>query len=252
MELSHELTVELPVAEAWVLLTDLERIAPCMPGASLESSSDGTYTGTVKVKVGPVTAQYRGTVTFAELDETARRAVLRAEGRETKGQGSATATVTATLVPDGGATQVSIATDLTVTGRVAQFGRGVIAEVGARLLQQFVECLATTFVAPAGAAGADPSAPSRATAGGGASGGTGEGTATPSPEGARTATPAPTVRVDAVDLLDVARSMVSRRTKAVVAAGVAALVALVVSLRRGRRSAAPAAGSRQRAPWRRR
>lgn len=142
MELTHDFKVPIPVDKAWALLTDLERIAPCMPGAQLQEVEGDEFRGIVKVKVGPVTAQYKGTARFVERDANAHRAVLRAEGRDTRGQGNASATITATLSDDGrGGTEVGIATDLTVTGKVAQFGRGVMADVSNRLLDQFVENL---------------------------------------------------------------------------------------------------------------
>ena len=141
MELVHEFTVAVPVQQAWDVLTDVQRIAPCLPGAELTGVDGGTYQGQVKVKVGPITAQYKGTASFADKDEAARRVVLRASGRDTRGQGTASATVTATMVADGASTTVSIVTDLSVSGRVAQFGRGVMADVSARLLEQFVHNL---------------------------------------------------------------------------------------------------------------
>ena len=141
MELVHEFTVAVPVEQAWDVLTDVEGIAPCLPGAELTGMDGGTYQGQVKVKVGPITAQYKGTASFADKDEAARRVVLRASGRDTRGQGTASATVTATMVADGASTTVSIVTDLSVSGRVAQFGRGVMADVSARLLEQFVHNL---------------------------------------------------------------------------------------------------------------
>ena len=142
MELHHEFTVPVPVDEAWPALLDIERVAPCLPGAVVEDYDGKTVTGSVKVKVGPVTVAYRGTAVFEEQDETAHRMVLLAGGRETRGQGTARATVTATLTERDGATAVSVHTDLTVTGRPAQFGRGVLAEVGDRLVGQFAICLA--------------------------------------------------------------------------------------------------------------
>ena len=141
MELVHEFTVPVPVEQAWNVLTDVERIAPCMPGAELTGVDGGAYHGQVKIKVGPITAQYKGTASFAEKDEAARRVVLKAAGRDTRGQGTPSATVTAAMVADGGSTTVSIVTDLSVTGRVAQFGRGVMGDVSARLLDQFVRNL---------------------------------------------------------------------------------------------------------------
>lgn len=154
MELTNDFRVALPVDRAWAVLTDLERIAPCMPGAQLQEIEGDEYRGIVKIKVGPITAQYKGKATFLEQDDTAHKAVLRAEGRETRGQGNANATITATLTPDGDGTAVSVVTDLTVTGRVAQFGRGVLADVSAKLLDQFVDCLETTVLADEPAADA--------------------------------------------------------------------------------------------------
>jgi carbon monoxide dehydrogenase subunit G len=131
MELTNDFRVGVPVEQAWAVLTDVELIAPCMPGAQLQEVEGDEYRGIVKVKVGPITAQYKGAARFAERDDAAHRAVLRAEGRDTRGQGNANATITATLTPDGDGTAVSVVTDLTVTGRVAQFGRGVMADVSA-------------------------------------------------------------------------------------------------------------------------
>jgi uncharacterized protein len=141
MELTNEFRVGVPVERAWEVLTDVELIAPCMPGAQLQEVEGEEYRGVVKVKVGPITAQYKGAARFLEKDEAAHKAVLRAEGRETRGQGNANATITATMTPDGDGTQVSVVTDLTITGRVAQFGRGVLADVSGKLLGQFVDCL---------------------------------------------------------------------------------------------------------------
>ena len=141
MELNNEFSVSVPVDQAWAVLTDLERIAPCMPGAQLQEVEGDEYRGIVKVKVGPITAQYRGSARFVELDKDGHRAVLKAEGRDTRGQGNASATVVATLVPGGSSTTVGIQTDLSVTGKVAQFGRGVLADVSAKLLDQFVKRL---------------------------------------------------------------------------------------------------------------
>jgi carbon monoxide dehydrogenase subunit G len=141
VELTNEFRVDVPVEEAWAILTDVERIAPCMPGAELQEIEGDEYRGIVKVKVGPITAQYKGKATFVDKDDTGHKAVLRAEGRDTRGQGNANATITATLEADGTGTKVSVVTDLAVTGRVAQFGRGVLADVSAKLLGQFVDCL---------------------------------------------------------------------------------------------------------------
>jgi len=147
MELTNDFTVDVPLDQAWTILTDLRRIAPCMPGATLQEVVGNEYFGGVKVKVGPVTVTYRGTATFVEQNPGEHRAVLRAEGRETRGQGNASATITAVLEPLGAATRVSVTTDLVVTGRVAQFGRGVLADVSNKLLGQFVHSLETTVLA---------------------------------------------------------------------------------------------------------
>lgn len=151
MELNNEFRVGVPVAEAWRVLTDVERIAPMLPGAQLQEVEDDEYRGVVKVKVGPITAQYKGTATFVERDEVAGRVVLRASGRDTRGQGNASATITATMVSEGDATRVTVATDLTITGKVAQFGRGVLADVSAKLIGQFVDTLEADLTAGGGA-----------------------------------------------------------------------------------------------------
>lgn len=148
MELHHEFTVPVPVDDAWRALLDVERIAPCMPGATVDDYDGKTVTGSVKVKVGPITVTYRGTAVFEEQDDSAHRMVLIANGKETRGQGTARATVTGTLAERDGGTAVSVRTDLTVTGRPAQFGRGVMAEVGDKLVGQFAECLARRLEEP--------------------------------------------------------------------------------------------------------
>ena len=124
MELTNDFRVGATPATAWHVLTDVERIAPCMPGAQLQEVDGDEYRGIVKVKVGPITAQYKGAASFVEKDEASLRATLRAEGRETRGQGNANATITATLTADGDGTTVVVVTDFTVTGKVAQFGAG--------------------------------------------------------------------------------------------------------------------------------
>jgi uncharacterized protein len=141
MELTNEFTVEVPVDEAWEVLTDLQRIAPCMPGAELRDVEGEDYHGVVKVKVGPITAEYKGKVTFVERDDGAHRAVLRAQGREVRGQGHANATITATLAEVDASTRVSVVTDLNITGKVAQLGRGVLADVSSKLMSEFADSL---------------------------------------------------------------------------------------------------------------
>jgi carbon monoxide dehydrogenase subunit G len=141
MELTNDFRVSAPPPRAWAVLTDVERIAPMLPGAQLQEIEGDDYRGIVKVKVGPITAQYKGTATFQERSEADGRVVLKATGRDTRGQGNASAIITATLVPDGDGTKVTVVTDLTVTGKVAQFGRGVLADVSSKLIGQFVDAL---------------------------------------------------------------------------------------------------------------
>jgi hypothetical protein len=164
MKLEHQFVVKASPEETWALLTDLGRIAPCMPGAELIGRDGDVYKGRVKVKLGPVLAQYEGKASFAEKDDAAKRGVLRAEGRETKGQGSAKATVTASLAaaPDG--TQVKVETDLAIVGRLAQMGRGLIAEVSGKLLGEFVANLERLIAASAAPSPAPSLPPSAATA----------------------------------------------------------------------------------------
>ena len=140
-QLVNEFSVSLPIDKAWAILTDVEKIAPCLPGAALEEIDGEVYSGSVKVKVGPIVASYKGKASFIEMDKDAHKAVLKAEGRDTKGQGNASATITAELAAEGDATKVKVTTDLAITGRVAQFGRGVLSDVSSKLMGQFVQSL---------------------------------------------------------------------------------------------------------------
>jgi carbon monoxide dehydrogenase subunit G len=147
MKLENEFVVPRGIDQTWAVLTDVERIAPAMPGAQLTEVVDGKYHGTVKVKVGPVTAGYAGVATFKELDPAAHHMVLEATGKESSGRGRASALVTADLTAEGEAwTRVKVVTDLTISGPLAQFGRGAIAEVSAKLLGQFVSQLEATVL----------------------------------------------------------------------------------------------------------
>ncbi|MDP6282600.1 MAG: SRPBCC family protein [Acidimicrobiales bacterium] len=141
MELKNEFRVGVPIDQAWGTLTDVEYIAPCMPGAQLTEIDGEEFKGQVKVKVGPITAQYKGVAKFKEKDESQYRLVLDASGRDTRGAGNAAAEVTAEMTADGDGTKIVITTDLKVTGKVAQFGRGVMADVSEKLIGQFVESL---------------------------------------------------------------------------------------------------------------
>ncbi|GAA4581151.1 hypothetical protein GCM10023194_11540 [Planotetraspora phitsanulokensis] len=142
MRFEHEFTVPVPVEQAWSVLVDVERIAPCLPGAALESVEDGAFAGRMRVKVGPITVTYRGEATFEDVDKDARTVTLKASGKEARGAGTASAEVTAHLFPEADRTRVHVDTSFNITGRPAQFGRGVMADVGARLIDRFAANLA--------------------------------------------------------------------------------------------------------------
>ncbi len=152
MELNNEFRVAVPAARTWEFLTDVERVAPCLPGATLLSVDGDEFTGAVKVKVGPITVSYKGEAAFQEKDATAQRMVLRANGKETRGNGNAAAVVTAQLKDEGDATSVVITTDLTISGKAAQFGRGVLADVAGNLIGQFAKALEADLLGGAPAA----------------------------------------------------------------------------------------------------
>ena len=142
MKLENEFTVNASMEDAWEAMNDLERVTPCLPGAQLTEQVGDEYKGEMSVKMGPVTAKYNGTVKIEEADESEHRAVIRAEGKDARGQGTASATITSTLQDEGnGSTKVHVDTDMQLTGRAAQFGRGVQQDVAAKLLNRFAECL---------------------------------------------------------------------------------------------------------------
>jgi uncharacterized protein len=142
MKINNEFTVGAPIQQAWDTMLNLERIAPCLPGAAIQEEKDGgEYDGTMKVKIGPITANYKGTVKFEEVDEDSHRAVLQATGRDARGQGTASATIVSTLQEEGEGTKVSVETDMKLTGRAAQFGRGIAQDVATKMLDQFASCL---------------------------------------------------------------------------------------------------------------
>jgi carbon monoxide dehydrogenase subunit G len=154
MKITHEFTVSAPPAEAWAVLTDLEAIAPCMPGASLTGFDGETYQGKVRVKLGPVISDFGGTARFTEKDDATHHAVIDAKGKDTRGAGNATARITADLKRDGAGTLVSVDTDLTISGKVAQFGSSMIKQVSEKLLAEFTTCLESKLAA--GTLGAAP------------------------------------------------------------------------------------------------
>ena len=141
MKINNEFTVGVPVEEAWNTMLNLERVAPCLPGAAIQGSEGDEYQGTMKVKIGPITANYKGTAKFEETDEENRRAVLKATGRDARGQGTASATIVSTLQEEGDDTRVRVETDMRLTGRAAQFGRGIAQDIATKMLEQFAECL---------------------------------------------------------------------------------------------------------------
>lgn len=200
MDLTNSFEVPAGRAEAWAVLNDVERIAPCLPGAQLQEIEGDEFRGIVKVKVGPVTAQYKGKAVFVERDEAAGRVVLKADGRDTRGAGNANAMITATLetVSDA-STRVNVHTDLAITGKVAQFGRGVMADVSEKLMGQFADNL-KNLIAESGAE-ADPAALNGASA-------AAEATTQPDADGVRRIDSPET---DAVDLLDAAGASVFKR-----------------------------------------
>ena len=253
MNIDHEFTVPATADRAWALLTDFEQVASCMPGAQLTGEEDGTWLGVVKVKVGPVTAQYKGSATFAERDDDAYHAVISAKGREARGSGTAAATIDMALRPDGDATVVTVRTDLKISGKLAQFGSGMIQEVSAKLLGQFTQCLEGRIAAPqagaeaggesdgdGGDADAGESDEGRPTAGAGEAAGSGaEPAAARGPAPVRTATvravPEPAPEPAAVDLVGVVGPVLLKRL-APVLAGAVVLVVLVKLVRALRRS----------------
>lgn len=160
MELVNEFSVAVPVERAWATLLDVEKVAPCMPGATLTSFDGSSFAGTVKVKVGPVNLTYSGKGRFVSRSADDKRVVIEASGKDSRGTGTAAATVTATLSPDGSGTRVHVLTDLHITGAAAQFGRGMIGDVAGRLITQFADCLASTIASSQTSVAVNGSAPS--------------------------------------------------------------------------------------------
>jgi carbon monoxide dehydrogenase subunit G len=226
MQIDNEFTVSVPIEQAWRVLTDLEGIAPCMPGAQLTGVEGEVYSGRVKVKVGPVTSEYKGTAQFAEKDDAAHHAVIDAKGRDARGAGNASALITAQLTPDGSRTVVNVSTDLKISGRIAQFGSGMIKEVSVKLLGQFVDNLEAKLgqqgpeAAPAQPA---PAEPGQAAAGPG-QGATGPAQAT---AGTGTGTGPAAGGAGALNLMSVASAAVYKRLIPVVIL-VLVIIALII------------------------
>ena len=224
MEINNEFRVKASIDDAWRVLTDLAAIAPCLPGAQLTGVDGDKFVGRVKVKVGPVTTEYAGTASFVEKDDANYRAKIDARGNESRGAGTASALISATLREDGAETVVSVSTDMTITGKVAQFGRGMIEEISARLLKQFADNIGTKILAgdatvsePAGLA-----EPSSGAANAGAAGAT-----------AIAPTPVAATEPEALDLLQIAGGSITKRVIPAVAGLV--LVVVITRMAAGRR-----------------
>jgi len=224
MKLENRFTVPVPVEQAWKVLLDVERVAPCMPGATLTSVDGDDFEGTVKVKLGPINLTYGGKASFVSKDDAAYVAVIDGRGKETRGTGTAKALITCRLVDQGGTTDVEVDTDLAITGKPAQFGRGVLADVSAKLIDQFATCLAQEIQAGSVASEAGSPAPGAAPVISGAGPTPGPSLVAPRPGRVKSA--------EAIDLLGTAGTPVLKRLAPV--AGLAVLVLLVV--RRLRRS----------------
>jgi carbon monoxide dehydrogenase subunit G len=231
MKLQNEFTVAVPVERVWETLLDIETVAGFLPGATIEpGGEEGTYKGAMKVKLGPMTVNYTGTARLASVDESARTADIEVRAKEAKGQGTAAAVIRNTLVEENGSTRVVAVTDLQITGRQAQFGRGIMQDVAGRMLGQFAGRFEDYLLAGDGEAAA---APGEAAPAPGTAPAPGEPASGPAPERASRAAPAPAAGDDAMDLGSVITQIPALRY-----AGAAALVLLLLALLlrgRGRR-----------------
>jgi uncharacterized protein len=262
MQLENSFTIDAPIEKAWKALNTPETVAPCFPGATLTEYEGDTFSGTVKVKLGPISLTYKGKGVYKERDDAAHRVVIEATGRDSRGNGTAEATVTGTMTADGpDKTAVTMATDMKITGRPAQFGRGVISDVADKIIGQFATCVAsklgdepaqaeTTGGTP-GAGGTAASAGAASSSGSGATGTSAVAAPAPptttSSNGATAARPAvaetkPATsssapmksEIDAIDLLDTAGAPVLKRLGPVIGGGL--LLVLVILLVRRLRS----------------
>ena len=221
MELKDSFEVSHPISAVWEVLTDVERIAPCLPGAQITGSDGDVYEGLVKVKVGPITSQYKGKASFTERDDNAHRLLMSASGRDTRGAGNASAEITVALeAVTEASTRVSVNTDLTITGKVAQFGRGVLADVSRKLMGQFADNLAALVAADV--ASDEPTAASDA-----------EAAAEPDTDAAAdepASAPEPATEVEAVDLLEVAGAPVLKRLVPVILVVILVVIVVIIAL----------------------
>ena len=249
MQLENSFTIDAPIEKAWEALNTPQTIAPCFPGATLTEYESDTFSGTVKVKLGPISLTYKGKGVYKERDDAAHRVVIDASGRDSRGNGTAEATVTGTMTADGpDKTAVTMVTDMKITGRPAQFGRGVISDVADKIIGQFASCVASKLQgedAGAAASSSEGSAPvpaavsGSASAAGAASSNGSTGSAATATAPAATAKPAASTapmksEIDAIDLLDTAGAPVIKRLAPVV--GGLGLLLLVIFLIRRLRS----------------
>jgi carbon monoxide dehydrogenase subunit G len=228
VKLENEFTVPAPIEQAWAVLLDVERVAPCLPGAQVEPGGDGgEYTGTMTVKIGPITSRYKGTVKIEQADEAGRVAIMRAQAKDARGQGTAAATITSSMeqAPEG--TKVKVVTDMRITGPAAQFGRGVMQDVSAKLMRQFAECLAAEMSATPVEPNGGVTEPEPETAAQEPVGAPADGDAAASPPPPRPEHRAPEV----LDLGEASREAVLKRAIPLVA-GVIALIVVLRLIRR--------------------
>ncbi len=268
MQLENKFTIEAPIEKAWVALNTPDMIAPCFPGATLTEYEGESFSGTVKVKLGPISLTYKGKGTYVDRDDANHTVKIEASGRDSRGNGTANATVTGTMVADGpDRTGVTMVTDMTITGRPAQFGRGVISDVADKIIGQFAACVAkklspevteeasTAPAAPATGASSGSSAAAGAAGAAAGAAGTNGGTtngatttatasgpslsSTPASSGVTATSPAARQftpmrsEIDAIDLLDTAGSPVLKRLAPALGGG-ALLLLIVFLIRRGR------------------
>lgn len=214
MKIADQFTVDAPIDRAWEVLTDLEGIAPLLPGARMTGREGDDYLGTVKIKVGPVTTEFAGRASFAEKDPQSHTAVIDARGREKRGSGNATATITARLHEDGDATRVTVDTDMKVVGKLAQFGSGMIAQVSSKLMGQFASSLEDRLAAETSRSETGSATPTR--------------TDDVTPVSALTGVVAVEPEVEPIDLVELSGVGAARRFLPWLAAAVAAAVVFAV------------------------
>jgi carbon monoxide dehydrogenase subunit G len=217
VELSHQFTVPIGVEETWAHFNDIASVAECFPGAQVTEADEQSFAGSVKVKLGPIALQYNGSGTFVEKDPEAHRFVVDAKGKDKRGNGTAGAKVTVTMSDAGGATDVSVETDLAITGKPAQFGRGVMQDVSDKLLGQFVACLEQRLTAPEPDAQPEPEAAAEPEAAGASSPGT-----------ERVAPPPPKPPPPPVEALDLGTAVLPVLLKSYWKHAVAALAGLAI------------------------